>query len=362
MARFKFAGDWKDGKGSVVQSGTITIYLAGTLTTATAYDAKTGSALTNSQTTTDDSGVFHFWVDEGDYASDQKFRVIGRKTNFKDLDSEQTDDLILFVGNISAVETLTNKSMDADNNTFSNFEIGAEVKATVVALLNMAGFNITEGGVIFLREQAEADSNVAGRGQIWVDTAAPNVLMFTDDDDTDFRLSFTPTGTGNLVLATSPTIITPTVASLTNMQHDHADAAGGGNTLVDPVLGNASGTSITLTGTTQTDTNTLAKGNILKASASFGVDAVLDSSYNVSSVDDDGTGRWGLNINTNLSDAFAVAVIGCTAVGTSAHDRQIGIDNAGTTAGTVEIICVDNNDSTTERDPDQVQVLIGGNQ
>jgi len=36
------------------------------------------------------------------------------------------------------------------------------------------------------------------------------------------------TGTGNLVLSSSPTIVTPTIASMTNAQHDHTNAAGGG--------------------------------------------------------------------------------------------------------------------------------------
>lgn len=36
------------------------------------------------------------------------------------------------------------------------------------------------------------------------------------------------TGTGAAVFANSPTILTPHIASLTNMQHDHEDAAGGG--------------------------------------------------------------------------------------------------------------------------------------
>ena len=41
--------------------------------------------------------------------------------------------------------------------------------------------------------------------------------------------SGTKTGTGNeAVMSQSPTIVTPTVASLTNMQHNHLDAAGGG--------------------------------------------------------------------------------------------------------------------------------------
>ncbi|MEE9534577.1 MAG: hypothetical protein V3W06_09160 [Acidimicrobiia bacterium] len=40
---------------------------------------------------------------------------------------------------------------------------------------------------------------------------------------------FTGTTPGDLVVANSPTIVTPTIASLTNAQHDHADAAGGGS-------------------------------------------------------------------------------------------------------------------------------------
>lgn len=36
------------------------------------------------------------------------------------------------------------------------------------------------------------------------------------------------TGTGALVFASSPTIVTPTIASFTNAQHNHSNAAGGG--------------------------------------------------------------------------------------------------------------------------------------
>lgn len=36
------------------------------------------------------------------------------------------------------------------------------------------------------------------------------------------------TGSGSLVLASSPTIVTPTIASFTNAQHNHSNAAGGG--------------------------------------------------------------------------------------------------------------------------------------
>ena len=45
-------------------------------------------------------------------------------------------------------------------------------------------------GVLFLKEQAEADADKAGYGQVWVDTAAPNVLMFTDDAGNDRVLAY----------------------------------------------------------------------------------------------------------------------------------------------------------------------------
>ena len=52
--------------------------------------------------------------------------------------------------------------------------------------LDGQGNNLNNMGVLFLTEQAEADASVSGKGQLWVDLAAPNVLMFTDEDDTDF--------------------------------------------------------------------------------------------------------------------------------------------------------------------------------
>ena len=88
MARFPFAGTWFDGQNAVVVSGTITVYLEGTTTLATAYVSKTGAALTNSQTTTNASGRYRFWIDDGDYPITQFFRIIGTKKGFADLDED----------------------------------------------------------------------------------------------------------------------------------------------------------------------------------------------------------------------------------------------------------------------------------
>ena len=44
-------------------------------------------------------------------------------------------------------------------------------------------------GVVFIKEQAEADADQDDYGQLWVDLATPNTLMFTDDIGTDKNLS-----------------------------------------------------------------------------------------------------------------------------------------------------------------------------
>lgn len=55
--------------------------------------------------------------------------------------------------------------------------------------LNLDGNNLDNVGVAFLKEQAEADADVAGSGQVWVNTATPNELWFTGDDGIDQPLT-----------------------------------------------------------------------------------------------------------------------------------------------------------------------------
>ena len=51
----------------------------------------------------------------------------------------------------------------------------------LAADLEAAGFNIQSLGVILMKEQAAADTDVAGEGQWWIKTATPNEPYFTDD-------------------------------------------------------------------------------------------------------------------------------------------------------------------------------------
>ena len=53
--------------------------------------------------------------------------------------------------------------------------------------LDGQGNNLDSMGVIFLNEQASADADVAGDGQLWVKSDAPNTLYFTDDTGLDWK-------------------------------------------------------------------------------------------------------------------------------------------------------------------------------
>lgn len=64
-------------------------------------------------------------------------------------------------------------------------------------------------------------------GIMRVATTTGVVTSLTDSAGIAANLS-DETGSGLLVFGTSPTIVTPTIASLTNAQHNHQDAAGGG--------------------------------------------------------------------------------------------------------------------------------------
>lgn len=52
------------------------------------------------------------------------------------------------------------------------------------------GNNLNYAGSVYLTEKAAAGSDTAGRGQIWVKTATPNELWFTDDAGTDHQIAF----------------------------------------------------------------------------------------------------------------------------------------------------------------------------
>lgn len=93
-------------------------------------------------------------------------------------------------------------------------ELSLDTSPVLGAALDLAGYDMTGGGVITLVEQAAAESNAATLGQIWCKTATPNVFMFSDDAGTDFQIA-TLTGTETFTnkTLTSPTLTSPALGT-----------------------------------------------------------------------------------------------------------------------------------------------------
>ena len=109
----------------------------------------------------------------------------------------------------------TKTSVTATSVTADDLEIDSGT-LSIAASNNRVGVGLTAPktsltveGTITLKEQAEADADTAAYGQIWVNTATPCELWFTDDAGTDTQLG----AGGGAVVNDASTIIAHQVFS-----------------------------------------------------------------------------------------------------------------------------------------------------
>ncbi len=69
----------KDQNGKIIQQAVVSVYLAGTSTPASVYTSVTSATAVNS-VTSDDNGVFTFYVDTDDYEITQPFKLVLSKS------------------------------------------------------------------------------------------------------------------------------------------------------------------------------------------------------------------------------------------------------------------------------------------
>jgi len=135
----------------------------------------------------------------------------------------------------------TSGTNTGDNAGLEN--VSEDTTPTLGGALDAGGFDINNGGVIFLTEQAEAEADVAGKGQLWVDLATPNVLNFTDDAGTDFpisKLSYTEISANDAATNVTGAELEELTDGSESTLHSHA-GSGGGQTLYDAVLATSGG-------------------------------------------------------------------------------------------------------------------------
>ncbi len=330
MARFPFESTLVDQFSRIIVGGTVTVNLTGTSTAATVYAAESGgSAITDSQITTGSDGTYKFWVDDGDYGISQRFRLV--LAGGSPFTTRTIDDVVVFPGiTTGSTDTLTNKIIDADNNTISNLEHGAEVDEP------SSGVHGVTGSIV-----GTTDTQILSAKTLT--TPIIGDMTNANHDHADAA------GGGN-------TLLVPTIASMANAGHDHADAAGGGN------LGVVQATNLTLTGAAPATpvAHRLYTDNIVKGWVQFQANGTIDDAVNVTTVDDDNVGDWGINWVTDFAAANYAVVCGVQSSTTGQLVGNIGVDNAGKAAGTTEIICVNSTTGTTEVDEDVMYVIAVG--
>ena len=117
------------------------------------------------------------------------------------------------------------------------------------------------------------------------------------------------------------------------------------NTITDASSNNSIATSIVYGGAT-------------RAWFTLGVDAALDDSFNCSSVDDDGSGDYGIHFTNDFNNALYSSSIGMTVTGL--NDRYM-VQSPSKAAGAVEVRLMSMNDgSATESNITHCEAVICG--
>ena len=114
--RYVYQGVCKDGNGKVIPDATVSVYEAGTTTEAVVYEDET--TLTEVEYVTAGSdGHFIFWVDDTDYSSDSRFKIVIEQDNFI---PKTFDDLVILAELNAAVFDSHTAHMTADGTSHSD--------------------------------------------------------------------------------------------------------------------------------------------------------------------------------------------------------------------------------------------------
>ena len=126
---------------------------------------------------------------------------------------------------------------------------------------------------------------------------------------------------------------------------------------VDTITGVTTAGSVVVTGEGNSTTTNLQQG-LNKVWFTLGVDAVQDDSFNCSSVDDDGSGDYGIHFTNAFSNALYSSSIGMTVTGL--NDRYM-VQSPSKAAGAVEVRLLNTNDgSATESNITHAEMKICG--
>jgi hypothetical protein len=103
VIRYPYTGVTRDGNGHIIPSATVKVFITGTTTPCTIYEAAVGGVAVNS-VTSDSTGTFIFYVSNASYTGNQQFRVRVEKTGYT---AHNYDGIVIFGLNYLLDEPIT---------------------------------------------------------------------------------------------------------------------------------------------------------------------------------------------------------------------------------------------------------------
>lgn len=168
---------------------------------------------------------------------------------------------IFTLGASSQLKIDTDQIVLEGSGTRANSAIMQTMKATASQTGAFQKFTDSTGASTLFQVDVDGDVRPRGVNYTWPAASSSGVML-----NTSGTLTWnTTTGTGSSVLATSPTIVTPTIADLTNATHTHQSTAGGGTLDAAAIAAGTLPVARGGTGATTFTTNGVLYGNSTSA-------------------------------------------------------------------------------------------------
>ena len=203
------------------------------------------------------------------------------------------------------------------------------------------GTLLTIEGAVTLKEQAAADADVAAYGQLWVKTATPNELYFTNDAGNDVQLT---SGSAMMGIPADDITVGDSAVSV---------ATSSGNVTVDSNAG-----SVLVDGHTGVQVISSSSGEVdITSAANIDINATTGIAVDATTVSIDGTDDSNLTVTGSAKD-LDIAVAG-------GGTQELRLASAGTGASALHLnasagsVDIDSADAITVDAADEIVITTG---
>jgi len=243
------------------------------------------------------------------------------------------DDILALSGGITVNEGAENVDFRVESQTNTHALIVDASSSKVGINLSTPKTALTVEGTVTMKEQANADSDTAAYGQLWIKNTSPNELYFTTDAGDDIRI------TNGTSLAAPPSSGAVAADDITTGDAATSVATSSGNVTIDSQAG-----SVLVDGHTGVTVTSSNSGEVdITSAANIDINATTGIAVDATTVSIDGTDDSNLTVTGSGKD-LDIAVVG-------GGTQELRLASAGTgasalhlnaSAGSVDIDSADN--------------------